>query len=138
METEPTLFLLENVTAYPRPYMTDRYLDMAKYRQDDWNALMGLFFTQSGENPLDVLWGSIGVQKWIRNFARIDQIEKEPGSLPVWNLPERMKEEDLVRGLSGSGHRKLIECFKEAMKLFAKTDDLGEKSRLRTILEVAG
>lgn len=135
-ETEPDIFFLENLTAYPQPYITEKYLEMSRDRPDDWNALMGLFFTQSGENPLDVLWGSIGAQKWIRNFARDDRSEKEPGSLPAWHLPEGMQKEDLVRGLPG--HPKLMECFKEAMNVFAKADDLGENSRLWTILDVAG
>jgi len=114
----------------------EKYLEMAKYRPVDWDVLMGSFFTSSPESPSNVLWGSIGVQKWERSFARIDRVEREPGCLPVWHVSDRMREEGLVRGLSGNP--KLMECFIEAMKTFAKADDFGEGSRLRKILEIAG
>lgn len=135
-ETEADLFLLENLMAYPRTYVIEKYLDMARYRPDDWDVLVGLFFTWSPESPLVVLWGSIGVQKWERNLVRLDWLEREPDCLPVWRLPERMKNEGLVHGLSV--HPELCECFMEAMKIVARADNFGDESRLRKVLEIAG
>jgi len=121
--------------AYPPNYVVQKFLDFAKYRPKDWDALVGVFFTHSGVNPLDVLWGSIGIQRWERDWVRIDMLEKNGDYLPTWRLPERMEKEGLVHAMVV--HPKMLEYFIEAMKIVAKADDLGYESRLRSILETA-
>jgi hypothetical protein len=99
-EAEADLFLLENYITYSQSYVIQEYLENTIYWPDDWDALVGVFFMWSGINPLDVLWGSIGIQKWVRDRARIDLLEKNADFLSVWRLPERMKQEGLVHGKS--------------------------------------
>jgi len=135
-EADAELFLIENCTAYPRHYVVKKFLDFAKYRPKDWDALVGVFFTHSGVNPLDILWGSIGIQKWERDWVRIDMLEKNGDCLPTWRLPERMEKEGLVHAMVV--HPKMLECFMEAMKIVARADNFGDESRLRKVLEIAG
>jgi len=134
-KAEADLFLLENHRTYSRGYIIQKYLDVALYRPDDWDILVGIFFTWSGDNPLDVLWGSIGTQTWERDWGRIDRLERNPDYLPVWRLPKRLAGEGLVQGMLV--HSEMLECFKEAMRKVAKADNFGSESRLRSVLEMA-
>lgn len=119
--------------AYSQTYVVEKYLDMARYRPKEWDALVGVFFTHSAVNPLDILWGSIGIQKWERDWRRIDELGKNGHCLPT--LPESMEKEGLV--LAMVAHPQMMQYFMEAMKIVAKADDLGYESRLRSILETA-
>lgn len=106
---------------YPPSYVIEKYLEDAKYRPNDWYPRVGVFFMrhysksfrearQTGQRSdrivtAESLRGSLSfgfgrLQKWGQDWVGIDLLEREPDSLPVWRLPERLKEEDLVHGNS--------------------------------------
>lgn len=122
--------------AYPQTYVVEKFLNMARYRPDDWDVLVGVYFTTSVVSPLDVLWGSIGTKKWERDWRRIDMLDKDADCYPTWHLSEHVEKQGLVQAMFV--HHRMVEYFVEAMKMVAKEDDLGHDSRLRSVLETAG
>lgn len=101
----------------------------------DWEILVGHIFMWCDEDPMKVLWGSLGTHGWDRDWEKMDRLEREPGYQPVWpeKLPERLCQEDLIRGIWQS--KEVASAFREAMKSWAKTE--GGYAHLRRILERA-